>query len=245
MSTSTPTNAPEPRPSSTVVLVRDGVIAPEVFMVKRHETSSFGSAYAFPGGVLEPDDARVHKALRGRSAGEADALLETREGLSYFSAAVRELFEESGVLLGESTLGDAELAAARVALNNDELSWREFVRSHAPDLHSDQLHYFSFWITPIGLPKRYTTRFFMARLPVGQTASHCGGELVDSTWMTANNVLAASRDKSMRVHYPTRKTLQRIASCASTDDLLQWADACSQAGVVCDEPTIPPERLLG
>ncbi|MGI9201611.1 MAG: MBL fold metallo-hydrolase, partial [Woeseiaceae bacterium] len=89
---------PIPRPSSTVVLVRPTAANPEVFMVKRHKSASFGSKFAFPGGVLEQSDAVVHDRSTGVSDAQANRLLELEQGgLEYYSAAIRELFEESGV----------------------------------------------------------------------------------------------------------------------------------------------------
>jgi len=213
-------------------------------MVKRHERSSFGAAYAFPGGVLEPADQLVHKYCGGLTEADANRLLEVEgDGLDYFSAAIRELFEEAGVLLGKTALTAQELDDARAALNGEALSWDQFVVDNAITLPCDRLHYFSFWITPVGLQKRYSTRFFLTALPAGQSAVHCGGELTDSCWMPAADILAASRNKTIRVHHPTRMTLQRVAEWASTNELVQWADRCSQQGVICDQPAFAPEFL--
>ena len=239
-----PTEIPHARPSSTVVLVRSAVSAPEVYMVKRHERSSFGSAYAFPGGVLEDADRNVHDLCGGIAAVDAARLLELDDGgLDYFSAAVRELFEETGVLLGDSRLSDIELDDARTGLNEGSLGWDEFTRDSGLFMHCDKLHYFSFWITPVGLPKRYSTRFFLAELPQGQSACHDGGELTDSCWMSATAILEARRKKAMRVHYPTRKTLERVAQFDSTSALCAWARSCGEKGVICDQPAYAPEIL--
>ena len=233
-----------PRPSSTVVLVRPAEPCPEIFMVRRHERSAFGSAYAFPGGVLEPADHRVHARCTGISAASADQMLDLEEGgLDYYSAAVRELFEEAGVLLGSSALDAAQLAAARTRLNAGSLHWDTFASDSDLTLDCAALRYFSFWITPIGLPKRYSTRFFLAELPAGQAALHCGGELTDSCWMSACDVLQARAAHTMTVHYPTRKTLERLAEFESTDVLLEWAARCAARGVVCDQPAFGPEVL--
>ena len=212
-------------------------------MVKRHERSSFGSAYAFPGGVLEPSDCAVHAHCSGMSDSAADRQLGVDGGLDYFSAAVRELFEESGVLLGSTRLSQHQLDAARIALNDHSLDWGRFVADNDINMPCDALHYFSFWITPEGLPKRYSTRFFLTELPAGQTATHCGGELTDSCWMTASAVLEARRTGAMRVHYPTRKTLERVAQFRSTAELLDWARCCAEKGVICDQPAFAPELL--
>lgn len=240
--TPSPTEIAPARPSSTVVLLRDGDRVPEIFMVKRDERSSFGSAYAFPGGVLESSDANVHHLCCGRSAAEANRLLAVDStGLDYFSAAVRELFEEAGVLLGDTELSAQKLTEARVALNDGSLPWDRFVAQHLSAIRCDLLRYFSFWVTPMQLAKRYATRFFVAQIPAGQTAVHDDAELTDSRWMTATDVLRASRDKSMRVHYPTRKTLENIASFGSTQDIFAWARSCEEAGVTCVELDGVPE----
>jgi 8-oxo-dGTP pyrophosphatase MutT (NUDIX family) len=233
------------RPSSTVVLVRAGKSCPDVFMVKRHAKSSFGSTFAFPGGVLDASDAMVHDRSTGRSAEQAGALLQLNFGaLDYYSAAIRELFEESGVLLADHRLSVPELQAARAALNAGSIAWDRFAHDSRLLLHYDQLHYFSFWITPPGLPKRYSARFFLAQLPVEQRASHDGAELTDSCWMPAADVLAARKLKQMKVPYPTRKTLKRVAEFGNTADLLEWARACGDKGVLCDRPAFRPERVL-
>ena len=110
-------SVPAPRPSSTVVLVRDTADAPEVFMVKRHASASFGSAYAFPGGVLESSDSAVHDHCVGPDAAAANRLLDVDDGgLDYFSAAIRELFEESGVLFGTTPLPTPRSRANRSRL---------------------------------------------------------------------------------------------------------------------------------
>ena len=213
-------------------------------MVKRHESSSFGSAYAFPGGVLEDADRTVHDRCGGVSPDTANQLLGLAEGgLNYFSAAVRELFEETGVLLGETRLEANKLTELRVRLNDGSLSWESFAADSELVMRCDCLHYFGFWITPTELPKRYSTRFFLAELPEGQAAHHDGAELTDSCWMPAGQILQASKKNSMLVHYPTRKTLERIANFDSTTALCEWARCCAEKGVICDQPAFSPDLL--
>ncbi len=226
------------RPSSTVVLARAAVDAPELLLVRRHERSAFGGAHAFPGGVLEAADSRVADYCRGMTARDADALLAVDGGLDYFSAAVRELFEESGVLLATVGRRDVDLDAARDALNGGTLDWRSFVIDNGVQLHCDALHYFSFWITPEALPRRFSTRFFLAAMPDDQDAVHCGGELTDSCWMTAGDALAAYRGGSIALHFPTIRTLESLAGCDSLDTLIDWAVSRARAGVPCIFPEI-------
>jgi 8-oxo-dGTP pyrophosphatase MutT (NUDIX family) len=226
------------RPSSTVVLVREAGEAPEVLLVRRHERSAFGGAHAFPGGVLEDADTGVFDHCSGVSPADADAQLGIEGGLAYFSAAVRELFEESGVLLAAVGRRVIDLGAARDALNDGSLDWRAFVRENVVQLHCDALHYFSFWITPEALPRRFSTRFFLAAMPDDQEAVHCGGELTDSCWMTAKGALAACRDGSISLHFPTIRTLEALARHHSVGELLDWAAACGREGVRCIFPEI-------
>lgn len=232
------------RPSSTVVLVRPAAEFPEVFMVRRHARASFGSKFAFPGGVLEAADAAVLASCRGVSEEQANRLLGIdKGGLAYFSAAIRELFEESGVLLAEHALPAEALQQARQALNAGELDWQEFTTANSLTLLCDRLQYFSFWITPVGAPKRYSARFFLAEVPAGQEASHDGSELTESCWMTAADILAARKQKAMKLPYVTRKTLKRVAKFPDTSSLLAWARACGEKGVVCDQPAFRPGEV--
>lgn len=220
------------RPSSTVVLVRPGVAEPELFMVLRHAKSSFGAAHAFPGGVLDPEDNAVHDYCTGIAAKTADANLGVKkDGLDYYSAAIRELFEESGVLLADPGAVPEGLAAARDALNDRSDNWADFVRRNRLALQCEQLHYFSHWITPTPLRKRYSTRFFLAVMPADQVASHCGWELTDSCWITASDALAAGRTGDIKLHFPTIKTLESIARHKTFDALVDWASSCVEWGV--------------
>lgn len=221
-----------------MVLARAAAGAPELLLVQRHERSAFGGAHAFPGGVLEPSDSRVYDRCAGVSAAEADALLDIDDGLAYFSAAVRELFEESGVLLAAVGRSGVDLAAARRALNEGTLDWQAFVDDNELQLDCGALHYFSFWITPEALPRRFSTRFFLAAMPDDQDAAHCGGELTDSCWMCAEDALAARHEGAISLHFPTMKTLESLAPHRSLADLLDWAVACSREGVPCIFPEI-------
>jgi 8-oxo-dGTP pyrophosphatase MutT (NUDIX family) len=232
------TDIPEARPSATVVVAREGADDVEILMVRRHAEASFGNAYAFPGGVLEAADARVHDACQGISAERANQLLQTPDGLDYYSAAIRELFEETGVLLAESHLSKDELDIARQRLNEGVLDWQEFLGKNSLQLCCDQLTYFSYWITPDSLQKRYSTRFFFARLPPGQRADHCGIELTDSTWMSAKKLLLASRADTMTMHFPTLNTIKSLSQHDTLEAISNWCAAREQAGVECIYPNI-------
>lgn len=227
------------RPSSTVVLVRGTAGEPEIFMVRRHAKASFGAAYAFPGGVLDADDAAVHEYCAGISLLEADKHLGVRDnGLDYYSAAIRELFEESGVLLANIDAVDENLGTVRDGLNSGTDEWSDFVTRNQLELCCDQLHYFSHWITPKIMKQRYSTRFFLAEMPAGQQAAHCGGELTDSCWKTAHHMLEAGRAGDVELHFPTIKTLESVARHKTLEELVEWASSCVEWGVTSMLPAV-------
>ncbi len=233
------------RPASTVVVVRAGETVPEVLMVQRHAQAAFGSAYAFPGGVLDAADRGLDAFCQGLTSEDACRLLDVADhGLDYYSAAIRELFEETGVLLADTRIADTDLDTARGALNAGTLRWDDFVARKDLALRCDELHYFAFWITPEGAPKRFAARFFLACAPENQVASHCGGELIDVRWMSARSILDAWRAKQIKLIYPTRKTLEAIAQFDALEPLADWASACALAGVVCDRPMLTPDMDL-
>ncbi len=225
------------RPSSTVIVARDGTDAPEIFMVRRHEKSSFGSAYAFPGGVVDPEDSAVREFCHGLGSKDANSRLGIEaNGLDYYSAAVRELFEEAGVLLADLACLDENLNSVRDALNDGSLNWAEFVTRNELALDCGNLHYISHWITPPQSPKRYSTRFFLTTLPAGQDAAHCGGELTESCWASATEVLAAGRRGELKLHFPTIKTLESLARHKTLEELVGWAAACVDWGITSMVP---------
>ncbi len=208
-------------------------------MVRRHEDSSFGAAYAFPGGVVDNDDAGVHEFCVGLTARQANMRLGVKEnGLELYSAAIRELFEESGVLLASGAKLDEDLCVVRDALNDGSESWVDFVSRNELELHCDQLHYISHWVTPVTQAKRYSTRFFLAEIPAEQTAMHCGGELTDSRWISAHDMLEAGRQGVVELHFPTVKTLESVARHKTLDALLDWAGSCVEWGVTTMVPAI-------
>ncbi len=227
------------RPSSTVVVVRAGKNDPEIFMVRRHPQSSFSSAYAFPGGVVDPADTEVHEYCADITSAEANARLGVEDnGLDYYSAAIRELFEETGILLADLSSLDEDIASVRDALNEGSQDWADFVRRKQLSLHCGELHYFNHWITPSTEPKRYTTRFFLTTLPDDQNGEHCGGELTESCWITATDMLAAERRGDVKLIYPTVKSLESIARYRSLEELVEWARSCVEWGLTTMQPVI-------
>ncbi|MDH3714048.1 MAG: hypothetical protein OET44_09410 [Gammaproteobacteria bacterium] len=233
-------------PSSTVVLAREAQSAPELFMVQRHAATAFGESYAFPGGLVDSEDRAAHAHCEGLTTEEADRLLDLPgNALDYFSAAARELFEESGVLLARDAQGDwafrgreAQREQLRETLATGRRTWSELLREQNLRVACDVLHYIGHWETPLRLPKRFSTRFFMAAKPAGQQARHDGDELTDGRWISAAEVLALARQNAMQVRFPTVKNLQLIARHTSLPALIDWAHSRAADGIYCIRPEI-------
>jgi len=232
-----------PVPSATVVLVREGETGVEVLLVLRHAARTFGASHVFPGGILDIGDQRMVQRLEGVDDASVSAALGLREGGSaYYSAAIRELFEESGVLLARDPDGHWVRADRfeehRAALNEGSLSWGRFVDDHDLRLAADALHYFSFWVTPREAKRRFSTRFFLAELPPGQVATHCGGELVDSRWMSPERALAAHWKDEIELPFPTMYTLQEMRALHNVHEFLSWTEERRRKGIPCNLPSM-------
>ena len=244
------TDIPHARPSATAILARETGAEPELLMVKRNDRASFGGAFVFPGGVVEAVDECVSEFSSALSSDEADTVLGLQGcGLGYFSAALRELFEETGILLAASEYSDTQQRRVREQLLAGELSWPELLRQGKGQLLCGGLHYVSFWITPNALPKRYSTRFFVAELTRQQDVSHQHGELTDSRWMSAATALKANDESEIKLHFPTRITLEGLAEHRTMAELMAWAKQRNADGVPCIYPELPDEdavkRALG
>lgn len=217
------------RPSASVVMSRDSDQGPELLMVKRRAGDVFGGSYAFPGGVIDADESASHDYVDGRTAAEADLLLGIPDGLSYYSAAIRELFEETGILLlcsrnSEPLARVDELQEFRQQVDRGKLRWSSFLEKRNLKMACGLLHYFTHWETPLDRPKRWSTRFFLAKMPAEQSASHDGNELTDMRWMSVAQILSAERDGKMKLPYPTMRILLTMERIPTVQDMLSWAD---------------------
>ena len=230
-----------PRPAATIVVLRDGANGIEVLLSRRAERGDHNSgAWVFPGGIVEPGDALAHRACDGLDDAEASRRLGlVRGGLDYWVAAIRECFEESGLLFargGGDALVDldgidaARLSPWRLALHRCEQSITDFCAAERLRLAVDQLVYLSHWLTPLGRAKRFDTRFFIAAAPAAQTAVHDGTELVEQLWITPREALA--RSESLRMLTPTLKTLETIGRFPTVAEAMAWASASRDVGLV-------------
>jgi 8-oxo-dGTP pyrophosphatase MutT (NUDIX family) len=202
-------------PAATILLVRDGSAGLEVFMLERHRRIDFATgALVFPGGKVEPGDA--DPALAERCAGAA-GLDADRRALRV--AAIRETFEECGVLLtrprGESGLVRAERLDAiaprwRDALLRDRAGMAELARAEELELACDLLVHYAHWITPEFMPKRFDTHFFLVAAPPDQAAAHDGAESVDSLWTTPQAALAEAEAGRRTIIFPTLLNLRKL-----------------------------------
>ncbi|MGH8223135.1 MAG: NUDIX hydrolase [Woeseiaceae bacterium] len=235
-----------PQPSATVLLLRAAAGAPEIFMLLRHARTAFGDVHVFPGGVVDDNDRGLgDRCYPSGWAQVAGRLLGVDDALAWFSAAIRELFEETGVLLARRTseastpasgAGGAEQARHR--LRDGSLMWRDYLERHGLQLDCERLEYFAYRVTPHTEPRRFATRFFAAVLPAGQSTGHDGVEHTDSCWMTAVSLLEAERTGAIRLIYPTYRTLGDIAGFATVAEVLAWARERQKTGIARVRPAI-------
>ena len=207
-----------PRPASTILLLRDNAARKEieVFMMVRHYEIDFNSgALVFPGGSVDATDKEIIARPELYSGGEA---LDAAD-LSFRIAAVRETFEESGILLarpkGSKTLVEAKRARAievthRAALCEGKTAFAEVLADSGLSLALDELVPYAHWITPEGMPKRFDTWFFLAAAPPEQGGAHDGRESTASIWLSPREALAGGESGRFKLPFPTTRNLIRL-----------------------------------
>ncbi len=199
--------------------------------MRRNLNSDFvGGAYVFPGGAVDAGDS----ALAGRVIGLDDQTASQRlglttGGLAYYVAALRELFEEAGLLL-VTGLSDATppsdpagLARWREDLNARRCTFSDLLESTGLGLDLRGVAYLSHWVTPVGPPRRFDTRFFVVEAPSDQVAGHDEGETVAHRWMRPRDALAAAATGAITMILPTIRNLESIAGFARVEEVLAWA----------------------
>jgi 8-oxo-dGTP pyrophosphatase MutT (NUDIX family) len=218
-----------PRPASTILLLRDAAARREieVFMMVRHYEIDFNSgALVFPGGSVDKNDQEILAHADLYSGGEGlDA-----SALSFRIAAIRETFEESGILLarpkGSKALVDAKRAseiedAHRVALNERKTTFLEVLAQNDLWLALDELVPYAHWITPEGMPKRFDTWFFLAAAPPDQLGAHDGRESTDSIWVSPREALEGGESGRFKLPFPTTRNLIKLGKQASVQSALE------------------------
>lgn len=223
-----PKTPPPAKASATILLVRDGSAGLEVFMVQRHHRIDFATgAMVFPGGKLEPGDAA--SGLRPRCPGTNDL---SDDALTFRTGAIRETFEECGVLLagprGSGRLVDAEELRAiearhREALDTHALDLRDLAEAEDLDLACDRLVPFAHWITPTFMPKRFDTHFFLVAAPPDHVAVHDGTEGVDSVWIRPADAVAEAEAGRRTIIFPTLMNVKKLGQQNSVAEVVHAA----------------------
>ncbi len=218
----------EPAPAhlaATLLLVRDGADGLEVFMVARHRQVDFASgALVFPGGRIEPED----EALGGGNYDKRERALRV--------GAIRETFEESGILLARPRGGGAWLDGARlaeIAARSKGVGFGELISREELELGLEALTPFAHWITPKRLPKRFDTAFYITLAPEGQVGVHDGYESVDSVWINPRRALEAAAQGRYTIVPATRLNLDLLGQSDLAEDALK---ASRERRIVTVEP---------
>jgi len=229
--------AATPKKAATVILLRENEPQGfDVFLLKRHEKSSFmGGNFVYPGGRVDRDDGSLEicSVSRGMTFEEAQKILgrplSPDESFAHWIAAIRELFEEAGVLLAYDQRGN--LFQPR---NRDDrekfLQYRKLLQEGKSNICKmaqkenllfalDQLHYYAHWITPEARPERFDTRFFLTCYPLGQEASHDQKETTAGIWITPKKALEENLKGDVILSPPTLKTLEDLSTFKTIEDI--------------------------
>jgi 8-oxo-dGTP pyrophosphatase MutT (NUDIX family) len=232
--------------AATVMMISrrdDGQL--EVLMQRRNINLEFvGGAYVFPGGKVDDADRLTRWESLGDGLDDVRAstvLSVPTGGLSLYVAALRESFEEAGVLLAtsgeESSYGREALEELRGQLLRDEVEFVDLIASMNVRLAFSRLHYFAHWITPEGSPRRYDTRFFLAEVPRDAVGNPQEREVTESIWIRPEEAITRYRAKEFDLILPTIKNLEALAHFAS------YEDAIDSVRRVTEIPTIQPKLV--
>jgi len=228
-----------PRPAAAIVLLRDrtggGV---EVFMVRRHIQSDFApDVFVFPGGTVKPDDQSLESSMNPATPQDGPTAL----GAGFRAAAIRECFEEAGVLLAHRTDQPLDFTGAeaepftsyRAQLQRKEISLNEIVAREGLTLATDALLHWAHWITPEAWPKRFDTHFFLAEAPAGQLAAHDDLETTESVWIAPEVALSGFESGAFPLVFATIHQLRALS------DLTSYAEARELLASVTPETILP------
>jgi 8-oxo-dGTP pyrophosphatase MutT (NUDIX family) len=232
------------RLASTMLVLRDGPQGMEVLMVRRAERQGDRSsgAFVFPGGTLDPQDRELTSLCHGLSESQAQSRLAVpADGLAHYVCGIRECFEEAGLLfayrqdgsaLNLQGLAPSDLTALRQALRQGSEGLKQLCERWDLRLAVDRLVYFSHWLTPLGLPKRFNARFFVVQAFEGQQALHDSVETMEHRWVRP--VDALQPDSGIKLVHATGRTLESISGFANVQACL--AHASAQTSIPCIFP---------
>jgi 8-oxo-dGTP pyrophosphatase MutT (NUDIX family) len=227
------------RLAATILLVRDTDQGPEVFMLQRPGGVDFPDLHVFPGGKVDAEDL-VPELVTDFDDAQASRMLGVNAGgLRYWIAAIRECFEECGVLLADrdgslfspsSSAEVARFANHRHSLVDGDMDFGALCRSEALSVEARRAHYFSHWITPEVAPRRYDTRFFIAEMPAGQFTDRHAWETADDAWVSPTQALEHFAAGQWQMIAPTLITLQSI---------VEYTDVASMLAAVAVQAHLP------
>lgn len=243
----------EPLPAATIVLMRDAAHGLEVLLLRRSEKAGFAAgAYVFPGGRVDASDAapgaleRLDGLTPERAADRLGLLDADPPAVAYYLAAVREAFEETGILVGMRTDGrlpataaeDADVDLVRIDLLEHRIDFANALARLRCRVAGNALEYMAHWITPERSPRRYDTRFFAARVRGGAEPIVDEREMTDALWITPARAVKESAGGGLPMILPTVRTLEHLAAYTGTEEALA---ALARASV----PTILPTDEAG
>jgi glyoxylase-like metal-dependent hydrolase (beta-lactamase superfamily II)/8-oxo-dGTP pyrophosphatase MutT (NUDIX family) len=220
--------APLPRSAATLVLLRPGGAGPEVLMIQRVQNAAFlGGAYVFPGGALDDADAeaRFLRRIIGLTDAEASARLGLpQKGLAYWVAAVRECFEEAGVLLAlDADHRPVAAARAEALARNRKRPFLDLLEKENLFIPANQVAYYGHWITAPGRSRRFDTRFFVAQAPEGQQGSHDAAEALHHVWIRPQEALERGKRGEIDLVPATQHTLRDMGRFAEPRLAVEYA----------------------
>lgn len=228
-----------PRPAATVVLAREGGVGIEILLVRRPIASRFAAeAWVFPGGAVDPEDReldRVRHTTAPVAGGWSDrlAVTDSGEAMGYLVAAIRETWEETGILLAEGLAADAARTARRELLAGAPFA--DLLARHGMRLATEGLLYIAHWITPETEPRRYDARFFLARVGAEAVCELNRGELEEWRWARPRDLVEEFASGALRLLPPTIHTLRLLADFSSLDEM--W-HALRDAPVITHRPVV-------
>lgn len=221
------TGVATPHPAATIALLRDGGPGLEVLLLRRARSAGFvPGAWVFPGGRVDRQDAgpEVLERLLGLTPADAARRLGTADGsdppaVAYYVAALREAFEETGILVARDSSGtappssaeDAEVRRLRLRLMEDQDAFSSVLDRLGCRMDGAAMEYIAHWITPEAEPRRYDTRFFAAVVSAGAAVLPDGRETTRARWIAPEDAILRNRRGELPMVFPTLRTLDSLA----------------------------------
>ena len=248
-----PSHPPVPaKPAATIALLRDSPSRMEILLLRRDRSASFvPGAYVFPGGRVDRADwmkktlARVD-GLTPETAADRLGLADTNPpAIAYYVAALREAFEETGILIGvgpnseapPTAAEDADIEVLRNGLMEGHVSFTEALEQLSCRIDGSSIEYLAHWITPEREPRRFDTRFFAARVQADTKPMFDPREMTDAVWVTPQDALSRNQAGTLPMIFPTISTLQQLADYATAEDALREIGNASI-------PTVLPRLII-